>query len=196
MCLAGEALPPQLAERIYRHAQIEQVWNLYGPTEDATYSTGTRVERGAGRVSIGRPLPGTRAYVLDRRLQPVPGGVPGELFLAGAGGARGYLGRPDLTAERFLPDPFGAIPGSRLYRTGDLARWLASGELEYLGRLDHQVKVRGFRIELGEIEAVLAALPGVREAVVVARSENRTDRTDPTDHRATGGWSPTSPGTP
>ena len=174
--LAGEPLPPQLADRIYSHPQVERVWNLYGPTEDATYSTGTRVERGAARVSIGRPLPGTRAYVLDARFQPVPGGVPGELFLAGAGGARGYLGRPDLTAERFLPDPFGTVPGGRLYRTGDLARWLASGELEHLGRQDHQVKVRGFRIELGEIEAVLAALPGVREAVVVARENPAGDR--------------------
>ncbi|HEX4959260.1 MAG TPA: amino acid adenylation domain-containing protein [Thermoanaerobaculia bacterium] len=169
--LAGEALAPELAERIYRHPQIEQVWNLYGPTEDATYSTWARVERGAARVTIGRPLPGTQAYVLDGRLQPVPGGVPGELFLAGAGGARGYLGRPDLTAERFLPDPFGTQPGGRLYRTGDLARWLASGELEHLGRLDHQVKVRGFRIELGEIEAALGSLPGVRQAVVVVRSD-------------------------
>jgi len=169
--LAGEALAPELAERIYLHSQVEQVWNLYGPTEDATYSTGTRVERGAARVSIGRPLPGTRAYVLDARLQPVPGGVPGELFLAGAGGARGYLGRPDLTAERFLLDPFATVPGGRLYRTGDLARWLASGELEHLGRQDHQVKVRGFRIELGEIEAVLLSLAGVREAVVLARSD-------------------------
>jgi amino acid adenylation domain-containing protein/non-ribosomal peptide synthase protein (TIGR01720 family) len=175
--LAGEALAPQLAERIYRHAQVEQVFNLYGPTEDATYSTGARVERGAERVSIGRPLPGTRAYVLDGRLQPVPGGVPGELFLAGAGGARGYLSRPDLTAERFLPDPLGTVPGGRLYRTGDLARWLASGELEHLGRLDHQVKVRGFRIELGEIEAVLLSLAGVREAVVLARSDG-SDRSD------------------
>ncbi len=167
--LAGEALPPQLAERIYRHAQVEQVLNLYGPTEDATYSTWARVERGAARVSIGRPLPGTRAYVLDGRLQPVPGGVPGELFLAGAGGARGYLGRPDLTAVRFLPDPFAAVPGGRLYRTGDLARWLASGELEHLGRLDHQVKVRGFRIELGEIEAALLTHPEVRQAAVNVR---------------------------
>jgi amino acid adenylation domain-containing protein/non-ribosomal peptide synthase protein (TIGR01720 family) len=167
--LAGEALPPQLAERIYRHAQIEKVVNLYGPTEDATYSTWARIERGAARVSIGRPLPGTRAYVLDGSLQPVPGGVPGELFLAGAGGARGYLGRPDLTAERFLPDAFGTEPGGRLYRTGDRARWLASGALEHLGRLDHQVKVRGFRIELGEIEAVLLTHPEVRQAAVLVR---------------------------
>ncbi len=167
--LAGEALPPQLVERIYRHAHIEQVLNLYGPTEDATYSTWARVERGASRVSIGRPLPGTRAYVLDRHLEPVPGGVPGELFLGGAGGARGYLGRPDLTAERFIPDPFGIFPGGRLYRTGDLARWSASGDLEQLGRLDHQVKVRGFRIELEEIERVLREHPQVRDAAVVAR---------------------------
>ncbi len=167
--LAGEALPPRLAERIYRHAQIEHVFNLYGPTEDATYSTWARIERGAARVSIGRPLPGTRAYVLDGSLQPVPGGVPGELFLAGAGGARGYLGRPDLTAERFLPDAFGPAPGGRLYRTGDRVRWLESGALEHLGRLDHQVKVRGFRIELGEIEAALLTHPEVRQAVVLVR---------------------------
>ncbi|MBW8873687.1 MAG: amino acid adenylation domain-containing protein [Acidobacteria bacterium] len=167
--LAGEALAPQLVERIYLHAQIEHVLNLYGPTEDATYSTCARIERGAARVSIGRPLSGTRAYVLDGRLQPVPGGVPGELVLAGAGGARGYLGRPDLTAERFLPDAFGTQPGGRLYRTGDLARWLASGALEHLGRLDHQVKVRGFRIELGEIEAALLTHPEVRQAAVTVR---------------------------
>ncbi|HJX27374.1 MAG TPA: amino acid adenylation domain-containing protein, partial [Thermoanaerobaculia bacterium] len=167
--LAGEALSPPLAERIYRHEQIEQVLNLYGPTEDATYSTWARVERGASRVSIGCPLPGTRAYVLDRHLEPVPGGVPGELFLAGAGGARGYLGRADLTAEKFIPDPFGMLYGGRLYRTGDLVRWLASGELQHLGRLDHQVKVRGFRIELEEIERVLREHPQVREAAVVVR---------------------------
>ncbi|HJX27077.1 MAG TPA: amino acid adenylation domain-containing protein, partial [Thermoanaerobaculia bacterium] len=167
--LAGEALMPQLVERIYRHPQVSHVFNLYGPTEDTTYSTGVRVERGAVRVSIGRPLPGTRSYVLDRRLQPVPGGVPGELFLAGAGGARGYFGRPDLTAEKFIPDPFGAVPGGRLYRTGDLARWLPSGELEHLGRIDHQVKVRGFRIELGEIEAALLTHPEVRQATVMVR---------------------------
>ncbi|HSK79411.1 MAG TPA: amino acid adenylation domain-containing protein, partial [Thermoanaerobaculia bacterium] len=167
--LAGEALEPALAERIYRHPQVGQVLNLYGPTEDATYSTWARVDRGASRVSIGRPLPGTRVYVLDRHLQPVPAGMPGELYLAGAGGARGYLGRPELTAERFLPDCFAAQPGARLYRTGDLARWLAAGELEHLGRVDHQVKVRGFRIELGEIERVLREHPQVQEAVVVVR---------------------------
>jgi amino acid adenylation domain-containing protein/non-ribosomal peptide synthase protein (TIGR01720 family) len=175
VCLAGEALQPQLAARIHRHPQVERLLNLYGPTEDATYSTGGPVAPGTERVSIGRPLPGTRAYVLDGRLRPVPGGVPGELFLAGAGGARGYLGRPELTAERFLPDPFGTQPGGRLYRTGDLARWLASGELEHLGRLDHQVKIRGFRIELGEIEALLGSFPGVREAVVVARESPAGD---------------------
>jgi amino acid adenylation domain-containing protein len=182
--LAGESLPPQLVERIYRHPQVGLVLNLYGPTEDATYSTWARIERGATRVTIGCPLPGTRAYVLDRHLQPVPGGVPGELYLAGAGGARGYLGRPELTAERFLPDAFAPLPGGRLYRTGDLARWLATGALEHLGRIDHQVKVRGFRIELEEIEAALLALPGVREAVVVAREEPAgSDRPD----RSTGG---------
>jgi amino acid adenylation domain-containing protein len=169
ICLAGETFPKPLADRIHSRAGVEQVWNLYGPTEDATYSTWARIERGAASVSIGRPLPGTRAYVLDSRLEAVPGGVPGTLLLAGAGAARGYFGRPDLTAERFIPDPMGAAPGGRLYLTGDQARWLGTGDLELLGRLDHQVKVRGFRIELGEVERVLCEHPQVREAAVVVR---------------------------
>ncbi len=170
--LAGEPLRRSLAERVHALPQVERLWNLYGPSEDTTYSTCAVVARGAaGEPAIGEPVAGTRAYVLDPALRPCPIGVPGELCLAGAGLARGYLNRPDLTARAFVPDPIVQAPGERMYRTGDLARWLPSGRLEYLGRLDHQVKVRGFRIELGEIEIVLADHPAVREAVVVAREE-------------------------
>ncbi|HKV10892.1 MAG TPA: non-ribosomal peptide synthetase, partial [Thermoanaerobaculia bacterium] len=167
--LAGEPLRRDLAARLYAFPGIEEVHDLYGPSEDTTYSTGALVEREDGREpAIGRPLPNTRAYVLDAGFRPVSSGAPGELWIGGAGLARGYLGRPDLTADRFRPDPFGPSPGGRLYRTGDLTRQRADGTLDYLGRLDHQVKVRGFRIELGEIEAALLAHPGVREAAVLA----------------------------
>jgi amino acid adenylation domain-containing protein len=170
--LAGEALPQELATDLHKLPGVEAVWNLYGPSEDTTYSTAALVKPMADRPpAIGRPLPGTLVYVLDRAGELVPAGVPGEPWLGGVGTARGYLGRPDLTADRFRPDPFGGEPGGRLYRTGDLVRWLAGGELAFLGRLDHQVKVRGFRVELGEIEAALASCPGVEETVVVARDE-------------------------
>ncbi len=122
-------------------------------------------------MTIGRPVANARVYLLDARGEPVPAGVPGELFMEGAGLSRGYLDRPEMTAEKFVPDPFAAVPGSRLYRVGDLARRRPDGELEYLGRVDHQVKIRGFRVELGEIEAALARHPGVREAVVMARDD-------------------------
>ena len=171
--LAGEALSADLVERIYSQTSVEQVFNLYGPTEDTTYSTYTLVPRGSA-VTIGRPIANTQALILDRQLQLQPIGVPGELFLAGAGLARGYLNRPDLTAERFFPNPF--AQGTRMYKTGDLCRWLADGSIEYLGRLDHQVKIRGFRIELGEIEATLAAAPGIREAIAVAREDTPGDK--------------------
>jgi hypothetical protein len=128
---------------------------------------------GQGRPEDGPPHAGTRTLVLDREMQPVPAGVPGELFVGGAGLGRGYLGRPDLTAPSFVPDPLGTEEGSRLYRTGDLVRFLPDGRLEFLRRLDDQVKIKGFRIELGEIEAALAAHPGIREAVVVARTDPR-----------------------
>ncbi|HEY0082166.1 MAG TPA: amino acid adenylation domain-containing protein, partial [Pyrinomonadaceae bacterium] len=162
--LAGEALQRELVERVYGQGGVERVMNLYGPTEDTTYSTGTLVERGGGMVSIGRPIANTRAYVLDRQMRVVPVGVAGEIYLGGEGLARGYLGRPELTAERFVPHPFSTEPGGRLYRTGDVARYLSDGEIEYLGRIDQQVKVRGFRIELGEIEAALLQHAGVRQA--------------------------------
>ncbi len=165
--LAGEALKQGLVDDLYRVPGIQRVHDLYGPSEDTTYSTFALREAG-GEPSIGRPLDGTRAYLLDSGGQPVPVGVTGELYLGGAGLARGYLGRPALTAEKFLPDPFGPA-GARLYRTGDLARYRPDGRLDYLGRIDHQVKVRGFRIELGEIEARLLAHPRVREAAVLAR---------------------------
>ena len=166
--LGGEALSPTLVEDVYANTSVDRIGNGYGPTEDTTYSTFKVVERG-GRVTLGRPISGTRGHVLDARLSPVPAGAPGELYLAGAGLSRGYLGRPGLTAERFLPDPFSPEPGARMYRTGDLVRLTEDGEAEYLGRTDFQVKIRGFRIELGEIEETLLSHPAVASAAVVAR---------------------------
>ena len=168
----GEALEPSLAERL--RARSGSLWNLYGPTETTVWSTLAELTS-AGPVSIGRPIGNTEVYLLDRRGVPVPERAPGELYLGGAGVARGYLGRPDLTAERFVPNPFGEA-GSRLYRTGDLARYRLVGVLDCLGRLDDQVKVRGYRIELGEIEAVLGRHPAVAAAVVLAPEVSPGDR--------------------
>ncbi len=164
---SGEALPPELRTRFFTHLGAE-LHNLYGPTEAAVdVSAWECTSDETGCVPIGRPIANTQLYVLDAELAPVPVGVPGELFIAGIQVGRGYLARPGLTAEKFIPDPF--APGARMYRTGDRARWMANGALEYLGRVDFQVKLRGFRIELGEIEAALREQPGVREAVAVVR---------------------------
>ncbi|MFP2960203.1 amino acid adenylation domain-containing protein [Myxococcus sp. 1LA] len=176
--LAGEPLAQALVDAIHQSAPgVQRVLNLYGPTEDTTYSTYALVVPGAAREpTVGRPIDGTRAYVLDAFGQPAPQGVAGELYLSGAGLARGYVDRPELTAERFVPDAFSQQPGARLYRTGDRVRWLPDGVLQYLGRIDQQVKVRGFRIELGEIEAALRRHPDVREAVVLVREDGSEGR--------------------
>jgi amino acid adenylation domain-containing protein len=171
---SGEALPPALVERFYaRFAGPVVLTNLYGPTEaavDVSCWTCPR-EDAAGVVPIGRPVWNTQLYVLDASLEPVPVGTPGELYIGGVQVARGYQGRAAMTAERFVPDPFSGERGARLYRTGDQARWRTDGAIEYLGRLDFQVKVRGFRIELGEIEGVLRRSEGVTDCVVVARED-------------------------
>ncbi|CAL9567112.1 amino acid adenylation domain-containing protein [Streptomyces sp. enrichment culture] len=167
--VGAEALDEALLARL-REAGVATGYNFYGPTENTVNSVYWPIREG-GRPLIGRPMPGVRAHVLDACLRPVPVGVHGELYLGGAGVAQGYAGRPDLTAERFVADPFGP-PGSRLYRTGDVVRWTPDHELEFIGRADNQVKIRGFRIELGEIEAVLAAVPGVRHAAAVVREDS------------------------
>src|SRR6185436_9223399 len=172
LILGGEALSTADLEPWRTAAPSTVVYNEYGPTETVVGCCLYAVPAGAlepGPVPVGRPISGARIYLLDRSLLPVPAGVAGELYVGGAGVARGYLARPGVTAERFVPDPFGG-PGERLYRTGDLARYRGDGVLEFLGRLDHQVKVRGYRIEPGEIEAVLAGHPAVREVVVLALS--------------------------
>ncbi|MFJ6000413.1 amino acid adenylation domain-containing protein [Streptomyces sp. NPDC092370] len=173
LIVAGEACPPELMRR---WSVTTRMFNSYGPTEttvDATLWT-CRPDHSGTVVPIGHPVHNTAARLLDDRLQPVPPGSPGELYVSGDGLARGYRGRPALTAERFVADPFGA-PGTRMYRTGDLARWTADGVLEYLGRVDHQVKIRGFRIEPGEIEQLLRRAPGIAQAAVIAREDQPGD---------------------
>jgi len=173
--LSGEAVPKFLPELLYESTAVERVYNFYGISEITTHATGTLLPRDGDGGSgsdvadpvIGRPIANVTAYILDAHMNPVPIGVTGELYIGGAGVARGYLGRPELTAERFLPDPFGPEPGGRLYRSGDLARWRPDGNIEFLGRGDHQVKLRGFRIELGEVESALARCPDVHDATVL-----------------------------
>ncbi|WP_458462958.1 non-ribosomal peptide synthetase, partial [Paenibacillus sp.] len=165
----GEALSEEL--KLSLEELGCQVNNQYGPTETTIYSTAAALgNEHSGKPSIGSPVRNTQLYVLDQSMQPVPPGVAGELYIAGEGLARGYLGRPDLTAERFVANPFGQ-PGSRMYRTGDLAKWLPDGSIDYLGRADHQIKIRGFRIELGEIESVISRYPGVTQVTVMARED-------------------------
>ena len=167
----GEALPRDLADRLLDCCRV--VWNLYGPTETTIWSTLDRVAASPAAISIGAPIANTQVYVLDRARQPVPVGAVGELWIGGDGVACGYHNRPELTAEKFVPDPFSDSPGARLYRTGDLARWRSDGRLVHLGRIDFQVKIRGFRVELAEIEAALNDHPGVRQAAVTAHESEQ-----------------------
>ncbi len=175
--LAGEPLSNALVQQVYQQSNVQKIFNLYGPSEDTTYSTYTLVKRGArGAPTIGRPIAMSEVYILDSHQQPVPVGVIGEIYIGGEGLARGYLNRPELTAERFIPHPFSTQAGARLYRTGDRGCYLSDGQIEFLGRADGQVKVRGYRIELGEVEAVLCQHPAVEAAVVVVREDVTGDR--------------------
>ncbi|HUM03005.1 MAG TPA: MupA/Atu3671 family FMN-dependent luciferase-like monooxygenase [Thermoanaerobaculia bacterium] len=169
LLVGGEALSEKLAGELCR-AVAGEIHNMYGPTETTVWSTASRVGQ-EGSVTIGRPIANTEVFILDRNLEPTPVGVPGEIYIGGAGVARGYLHRPDLTAERFVPHPFSTEPGARLYRTGDRGRYRADGRIEFLGRADDQVKIRGHRVEPREIEAVLAKHPEVAEGAVVARDD-------------------------
>ena len=173
---SGEALSPTTASAFFARLPGSELHNLYGPTEAAVDVTHWPCSPGDAVIPIGRPIDNTRIYLLDERMEPVPIGVRGELYIGGVQVGRGYLNRDELTAARFVADPFDPAPGARLYRTGDVARYLPSGDIEYLGRADFQVKVRGFRIELGEIEAVLGQHPGVREATVVVREDTPGDK--------------------
>ena len=171
---SGESLPIDLAQRFWQHMPRATLLNLYGSSEVAADATWHEVkqEQALSYVPIGRPVANTQVYLLDAHLQPVPIGIAGELYVGGDGLAGGYLHRPDLTAARFIPQPFGAAPGALLYKTGDVARYLPDGTLVYLGRLDHQVKIRGVRVELAEIEAVLMQHPTVASSAVMVRHEH------------------------
>jgi natural product biosynthesis luciferase-like monooxygenase protein len=170
LLVGGEAFPVSLAEELAGVFEGKML-NMYGPTETTIWSTTYEVRGGEQQIPIGRPVANTQIYILDRRLQPQPVGVQGELYIGGDGLARGYLNHPELTAERFIPDPFAARAGARLYHTGDAARYLPDGQIEFLGRVDQQVKIRGYRIEPGEVESVLAEHAAVEEAVLVARED-------------------------
>ena len=169
----GEALPPELAASLLGH--VDSLWNMYGPTETTIWSTIHRVTNEAS-IPIGKPIANTSTYVLDAQLQPVPIGVPGELYIGGVGLARGYLSRPELTAQKFVPDPFSRKPAARMYRTGDRVRFLSDGTIDFLGRIDNQIKLRGFRIELGEIEMLLNQHPSIKQSVALVREDRPGDR--------------------
>ncbi|MEX0803651.1 MAG: amino acid adenylation domain-containing protein [Candidatus Binatia bacterium] len=175
--LAGEPLRPDLVDEIYQTRTVEKVYDLYGPSETTTYST-FMLRTMDGLATIGRPISNTQVYILDSQLQPVPKGVPGEIYIGGKGVARGYLNRPELTSKKFVPNPYSDDPESRLYRAGDLARYLPDGNIEFLGRVDNQVKIRGYRIELEEIESALNQHPAVKESVVVARQRESSGEKD------------------
>jgi amino acid adenylation domain-containing protein len=170
LMLGGEALPSGLVAQL-RQVASGEIFNLYGPTETTVWSSAHRIVRDEAVISIGRPIANTQIYILDAHLRPAPVGAPGELFIGGAGVTQGYLNRPDLTADKFLPDPFRIESSNRMYRTGDLARYRPDGDLEFLGRIDNQVKILGFRIEPEEIEAVLGQHPDVRAIAVVVRED-------------------------
>lgn len=180
MLCGGEAMPRALADQLLQRGG--SLWNMYGPTETTVWSAACQVGPGEGTVPVAGPIANTQIYVLDNvpgpgtPVQLVPIGVPGEVHIGGDGLARGYRGRPDLTEERFIPDPFSDQPGARLYKTGDLARFRPDGSLEFLGRIDHQVKLRGFRIELGEIEAILTQHPAVKQGAVIVREDVPGDK--------------------
>jgi natural product biosynthesis luciferase-like monooxygenase protein len=184
--LGGEALPADLLGELRQHSRIHDgsraearaptITNMYGPTETTVWSTTHKLGEGEVNVPIGRPIANTSLYITDSKRRPLPAGVAGELFIGGLGVARGYFQRPELTEERFVPDPFSLLPGARMYRTGDRARWRQDGVMEFLGRADFQVKVRGYRIEPGEIEALVRQTPGVNECVVMLREDRPGDQ--------------------
>jgi thioesterase domain-containing protein len=185
--IGGEMLTPDLAREILR--RCGQLWNLYGPTETTVWSTVGRIED-PDDITIGRTIPNQRAYIVDRHNQMAAIGVPGELLMGGAGVGRYYVAQPELTAEKFVPNPFSSNAGNRVYRTGDLCRYRADGRIEFLGRIDHQVKIRGFRVEPGEIEALLAQHQSVRQCVVVDRGKESGER------RLIGYFVPVDPSSP
>jgi len=174
LLLGGEALRLALAREILEVSSADLV-NMYGPTETTIWSSTAEVRGDERTISIGRPIANTQLYILDSNLQPVPIGVPGELYIGGEGVVRGYHNQPELTAERFIKNPFVNSPDARIYRSGDIARWMPDGRVDFLGRVDHQVKIRGYRIELGEIETQLAEHEAIQGAVVIAREDTPGD---------------------